>query len=307
MELTHSFTVPLEVDRAFEVLTDIERIAPCMPGATIDSVDGRDFTGRVKVKVGPMQITYRGKARYEELDAEQYRAVIEARGQETRGSGTANATIRAHLTDKGDETEVTVVSNLSVTGRPAQFGRGVMNEVGAKLLGQFATCLSEKLSGSDDTADAATTDVGGDAAAADAAGAGAPAGSTGAAGAGAGAVPGDVGEVGGPGDGERTAELPSVKATPENNGSSDRVTQEKLTEAVGAAPPQPPTAAEAGAAAPAPRVDAPPLSTQPAAAQSSPEADAIDLFDVAGPSIAKRLAPLAILVLILLLWRRRRS
>jgi carbon monoxide dehydrogenase subunit G len=265
MELTHSFTVPVGVEQAFEVLTDIERVAPCMPGATIDSVDGDQFKGRVKVKVGPMQITYRGKAQYKELDAGQYRAVIDARGQETRGSGTANATVIASLTDKGDETEVTVVTNLSVTGRPAQFGRGVMNEVGAKLLGQFADCLSQQLSGIPEA------------------------------------------EV------DETAELAPVAASPESNGSGGAVSEKELTEAVGAAPPQPASGAEPAAAAPAALADAPGEATQSSSGRgpqvtSPSEGDAIDLFDVAGPSIAKRVIPLAIvLLLVLLFWRRRRS
>jgi carbon monoxide dehydrogenase subunit G len=267
MELTHSFTIPIGVDQAFEVLSDVERIAPCMPGATIESVDGRDFTGRVKVKVGPMQITYRGKARYEELDAEKHMAVIEARGQETRGSGTANATVTATLTEKGDETEVMVVSNLSVTGRPAQFGRGVMNEVGAKLLGQFADCLSERLSGGDEIDSA---------------------------------------------EDEDTTELTTPVAA--SNGSSAGVSEQKMTEAAGAASPQPATGAEAAAAAPPPLADAPSEARQPSTARAPretytpPRDEAIDLFDVAGPSIAKRLAPVAVVLLvILLIWRRRRS
>ena len=265
MELTHAFTVPVGVDQAFEVLTDVERVAPCMPGATVDSVDGDQFTGRVKVKVGPMQITYRGKAEYKEVDAEQHRVVIDARGQEMRGSGTANATVTASLTDKGDETEVTVVTNLSVTGRPAQFGRGVMNEVGAKLLGQFADCLSQRLSGAEE------------------------------------------------GGADETAELAPVRATPESNGSSGRVSEKEITEAVGAAPPQPASGAEPAAAAPAPLADAPREATQPSATHgpqvtSPAQDDAIDLFDVAGPSIAKRVIPLAIVLLIIVLfWRRRRS
>lgn len=265
MELTHSFTVPMGVDQAFHVLTDIERVAPCMPGATVDSVEGDQFTGRVKVKVGPMQVTYRGKAQYKELDTEQHRAVIDARGQEMRGSGTANATVTATLTDKGDETEVTVVTNLSVTGRPAQFGRGVMNEVGAKLLGQFAECLSEQLSG-----------------------------------------PQEAAEV------DDTTELAPVTASPANNGSSGTVSEKEISQAVGAAPPQPATSAEPAAAAPAPRTDAPREAAQPAdrgpRVTSPPMDDAIDLFNVAGPSIAKRAIPLAIVILLVLLfWRRRRT
>jgi carbon monoxide dehydrogenase subunit G len=252
-------------DQAFHVLTDIERVAPCMPGATIDSVDGDQFMGRVKVKVGPMQVTYRGKAQYKELDAEQHRAVIDARGQEMRGSGTANATVTATLSDKGDETEVTVVTNLSVTGRPAQFGRGVMNEVGAKLLGQFADCLSRQLSGTEE-----------------------PAGV------------------------DDTTELAPVAASPASNGSSGNVSEQEITQAVGAAPPQPASGAEPAAATPAPRTDAPQEATQPAArgphVTSPTENDAIDLFNVAGPSIAKRAIPLAIVVLLVLLfWRRRRA
>lgn len=267
MELTHSFTVPVGVEQAFEILNDIERIVPCMPGATVDSVDGDDFTGRVKVKVGPMQITYRGKATFEERDATQHRAVIKARGQETRGSGTANATITASLTDKGDETEVLVVSNLSVTGRPAQFGRGVMNEVGAKLLGQFADCLSERLSGSDGIDDI-----------------------------------------------DDTTELVPPTSAPAANGVRGAVSEQEINQAAGAASPQPATAAEPAAAAAPPLADAPREAGPPMAAatpqQTAPsaEGEAIDLFDVAGPSIAKRAVPVAlVLLLILLLWRRRRS
>lgn len=148
MELTHEFEVPVAADRAYEVLTDIGRIAPCMPGATLDAVEGDEFTGSVKVKVGPVQLTYRGTARFAERDAEARTATIEARGQEARGSGTAQATIRATLTEKGpDLTAVTVHTDLAITGRPAQFGRGVMVDVGSKLLDQFAVCLADELAG----------------------------------------------------------------------------------------------------------------------------------------------------------------
>ena len=147
MQLTHSFTVPVGVDEAFAVLLDIERIGPCMPGATIESVDEDEFTGRVKVRVGPMQLTYRGQASFTEVDEERYRAKIVARGKETRGTGTADATVTAELRAHGDETEVSVVTDLAVTGKPAQFGRGVMSDVGSKLLDQFATCLAEELAG----------------------------------------------------------------------------------------------------------------------------------------------------------------
>jgi carbon monoxide dehydrogenase subunit G len=150
MQLEHSFTVPVGVDDAWTVLLDIERIAPCMPGAAIDSVDGDDFTGSVKVKLGPIGITYKGKASFVEKDTTSHRAVIDARGRDSRGNGTANAKITATLTADGPATTVHVVTDLDITGKAAQFGRGVMVDVGNKLIGQFADCLAGKLaSGAD--------------------------------------------------------------------------------------------------------------------------------------------------------------
>ena len=155
MQLEHTFTVPVPAGQAFAVLRDIERIAPCMPGASIDSVDGDEFSGKVKVKVGPMQVTYSGTARFVEVDEENFRGVIEASGKETRGSGTAKATFTATLEEQGEETAVKVVSDLAITGRPAQFGRGVMADVGEKLIGQFADCLSTELARDEEPAAAA--------------------------------------------------------------------------------------------------------------------------------------------------------
>jgi uncharacterized protein len=148
MELEHRFTVPVPVAEAWDVLLDVERIAPCMPGATVDSFDGETIVGKVKVKVGPIQVTYAGTARFSEQDAAGRRAVIEANAKEARGSGTAAATITAVLTDSGgSSTDVIVTTDLAITGKPAQFGRGVMAEVGNKLLGRFADCLADELTG----------------------------------------------------------------------------------------------------------------------------------------------------------------
>lgn len=152
MELTHSFTVPVGVEEAWTVLRDIQRVAPCMPGATIDSVDGEDFTGRVKVKVGPITVQYRGEASFVDVDDAAHTARIEARGQETRGSGTARATVSVALATVPDGTEVHLVTDLAITGKPAQFGRSVMADIGAKLIGQFADCLSGQLAASDEPA-----------------------------------------------------------------------------------------------------------------------------------------------------------
>lgn len=145
MKLENEFVVPVPRAQAWDVLMDVERIAPCMPGATFDGYEGESFNGRVKVKLGPISVTYRGTATFVERDAGAGRAVIEASGKETRGAGTASATIVTVLVDQGDQTLVTVATDLAITGKPAQFGRGVMVEVGTKILGQFADCLAGQL------------------------------------------------------------------------------------------------------------------------------------------------------------------
>ena len=142
MELEHSFTVPVPRSRAWDVLLDVERVAPCMPGATLDSVDGDEIHGRIKVKVGPINMMYAGTARFIERDADAGVVTLEASGKETRGAGTASASVHSVLEDRGDETHVKVRTTLNVTGKPAQFGRGVMNEVGGKLLSIFAANLA---------------------------------------------------------------------------------------------------------------------------------------------------------------------
>jgi carbon monoxide dehydrogenase subunit G len=154
VQLENSFTVPVPVDEAWRVLLDIERIAPCMPGAALDSVDGDDFTGRVKVKLGPINLTYQGKASFIEKDGAAHRAVIDARGKDLRGNGTAAAVVTANLKSEGPITRVDVLTDLNITGRPAQFGRGVMTDVGNKLLGQFADKLAAQLGAGDAQGDA---------------------------------------------------------------------------------------------------------------------------------------------------------
>jgi len=145
MEMDHSFTVPVSPDRAWDVLLDVERIAPCMPGASVDEFDGEVVTGRIKVKVGPVSLTYRGTAKFTERDPDAKVIVLEASGKETRGAGTASATVRATLEPEsgGEGTTATMHTTMNVTGRPAQFGRGVMIEVGSKLVEQFAQNLRQ--------------------------------------------------------------------------------------------------------------------------------------------------------------------
>ncbi|MFK0112843.1 SRPBCC family protein [Streptomyces sp. NPDC091217] len=145
MELHHEFTVPVPVDDAWRALLDIERVAPCLPGAVVEEYDGKTVTGSVKVKVGPVTVTYRGTAVFEEQDEPAHRIVLAASGRETRGQGTARATVTGTLSEHDGGTAVSVRTDLTVTGRPAQFGRGVLAEVGDRLVGQFAACLAERL------------------------------------------------------------------------------------------------------------------------------------------------------------------
>jgi uncharacterized protein len=157
VKLENTFTVPVPVDVAWQVLLDVERIAPCMPGATLTGQDGDAFTGNVKVKVGPISLTYGGTATIASRDDARHVAVIEASGKETRGSGTAKATITARLHEQDGSTEVAVETELTITGKPAQFGRGVMAEISGKLITQFADSLAAMITADGAAADAAST------------------------------------------------------------------------------------------------------------------------------------------------------
>ncbi|MDQ1565574.1 MAG: uncharacterized protein QOF96_454 [Actinomycetota bacterium] len=147
MELSNEFVVPVGVDEAWVLLTDVERIAPCMPGAQLTEIEGDEYRGVVKVKVGPITAQYKGKATFVEKDDAAHKAVLRAEGRDTRGQGNANATITATLVTEDGGTRVTVVTDLAITGRAAQFGRGVMADVSTKLLGQFVSCLEKNVLG----------------------------------------------------------------------------------------------------------------------------------------------------------------
>jgi carbon monoxide dehydrogenase subunit G len=147
MQLSHRFTVPVSVQETWQAFNDLEQVAPCFPGATLTSSDGDTFTGTVKVKLGPIAMQYAGTGTWKERDEAAGRAVIEARGKDKRGNGTASALVTAQLSADASGTAVSVDTDLSVTGKPAQFGRGVMQDVSDKLLEQFVACLGEKLGG----------------------------------------------------------------------------------------------------------------------------------------------------------------
>jgi uncharacterized protein len=143
IELDNSFTVPVPPEQAWDVLLDVERIAPCMPGASVTSVEGDEVQGQVKVKLGPLSLTYKGTAKFTEKDEASRTIAIEATGKETRGAGTASANVQAILKpgDAAGSTLVSIHTSLNVTGRPAQFGRSLLPEVSGKLIAQFATNL----------------------------------------------------------------------------------------------------------------------------------------------------------------------
>ena len=148
IELDNSFTVPVPPEKAWDVLLDVERIAPCMPGATVTSVDGDEITGQVKVKLGPLSLSYKGTAKFTEKDQANHTISIQASGKETRGAGTASATVQASLKpdDSEGHTLVSMHTSLNVTGRPAQFGRSLLPEVSGKLISQFASNLEAMIS-----------------------------------------------------------------------------------------------------------------------------------------------------------------
>ncbi|WP_166375858.1 SRPBCC family protein [Aeromicrobium phragmitis] len=157
MKLEHAFDIPVDTETAWSALLDIEEVARCFPGAVLDSLEGDTFTGSVKVKVGPIVITYQGSASFTSKDEAGKQIELSASGRDTKGSGTANAVVHAHVRDLGRATtRVELVTDLAVTGKAAQFGRGVMKEVSDKILGQFADNLAARLgaAGSSTAADA---------------------------------------------------------------------------------------------------------------------------------------------------------
>ena len=149
MEITDRFRVSTPIDETWKVLLDIERIAPCLPGAQLEEIDGDEFRGVVKVKVGPITAQYKGAARLAEVDEAGRRIVIDASGRDTRGQGNASAKILVTMTGDESGTEVSVHTDLSITGKVAQFGRGVLGDVSAKLLGQFVERLEADVLGGD--------------------------------------------------------------------------------------------------------------------------------------------------------------
>ena len=148
MDLSHQFRVPVPVEEAWAHFNDITSVAECFPGATVTSAEGDTFNGSVKVKLGPIALVYNGSGTFVEKDEATHRFVVEAKGKDKRGNGTAGATVTLTMADAGGSTDVEVLTDLSITGKPAQFGRGVMQDVSDKLLGQFVDCLEGRFGAS---------------------------------------------------------------------------------------------------------------------------------------------------------------
>ena len=230
MELTNEFRVDRPVDETWNVLTDVERIAPALPGAQLQEIEGDEYRGIVKVKVGPITAQYKGKATFVEKDDTNHKAVLKAEGRDTKGQGNASALITATLVPDAQGTKVTVHTDLSVTGKVAQFGRGIMADVSTKLLNQFVEQLETTI------------------------------------------LAGNAGEVTKP-------------------------------EAAEAAKPQAPVAmatAEPEAPAPPPNAEATPTIRR----LDHPEPEPVDLVGSAGASVAKRVVPVVIGGLLILLFAR---
>jgi uncharacterized protein len=270
VKLEHSFSVPADLDTVWAAVLDPERVAPCMPGASLSEVDGDSFKGTVKVKVGPISLQYKGSGEFVEKDEAARKLVIKAAGKDTRGNGTASATVTVTLRAEGTSTTGAVETDLSITGKPAQFGRGLISEVGGKILDSFASCLASKL---------------------------APEGAT-----------------------EAVAKKPVKKAAKAADSPKLSVVAPEQSPDGGAAA----TAGGAGrtasgaaqataASKPASKPAAEPAAKPRLAAvepEPAPESEPIDLLAYAGPSVAKRVVPLVVGLVVLLavfrLLRRRR-
>ena len=276
MELSNEFVVPVAVDEAWVLLTDVERIAPCMPGAQLTEIEGDEYRGVVKVKVGPITAQYKGKATFVEKDDAAHKAVLRAEGRDTRGQGNANATITATLVAEDGGTRVTVVTDLAITGRAAQFGRGVMADVSSKLLGQFVSCLEKNVLGAGAPAAEAAAEAPAAAAAAGAPAEEAPA------------------EVGASREGAATAgaasSAQSGPKTREPGGASDAALAGAASGSNGS------KSSESGSAAT--------VSSGPRQVVSRP-AEPVDLLGTAGSPVIKRLLPAVVGALVAFIVGRR--
>ena len=147
MILENEFRVSVPIERAWEVLTDIPLITPCLPGAELTGHEDDEYSGKIKIKVGPVTSHYAGKALLTVRDEASRHVEIQADGRDSKGSGNASAKITADMSEDGDGTKVTIHTDLKISGKVAQFGKGMIAEVSGKLIGQFVDCIEQRLLG----------------------------------------------------------------------------------------------------------------------------------------------------------------
>ena len=284
MDLTHRFSVPADVAEAWDAFNDLERLAPCFPGATITSVDGDEFSGSVKIKLGPISLMYNGSGRYIERNDADRRVVIEARGKDKRGNGTATATVTASFAESGGQTDVEVLTDLVITGKPAQFGRGVISDVSDKLLDQFVSCVSGRF------ADGLGAD-------------GLGAAGLGAAGAEPSASPVEAASTASPQDEADTEQTIELEAVPAEEVPAEEVPAEEVAATAAAAVAADTPAESASARQPSPTYSAPP---QPDSGEST-----LNVLSTVGPVLLKRYGPalavVGLLIFVVIKIIRRKS
>jgi carbon monoxide dehydrogenase subunit G len=292
VRLDHEFTVPAPIGEVWQAVVDPERVAPCMPGATLTKVEGDRFSGTVKVKLGPISLLYKGNGEFLEKDDAAHKVTIKASGKDARGAGTAAATVTLTLTEAEGGTHGTVATDLSITGKPAQFGRGLITEVGGKILDTFAGCLSGKLGPEKTTepvAEKAPAAKPAAAAAPTSASAAAPTSASTSASAKAPAAEKAPASAAKPASASASApaaeKTPAPAAKPAATAAAKSAPAAKAEPAVKPAPTTPEINTE-----PKPAAERPALRSVPAA----PETEAIDLLDYAGASVLKRLAPVVL-------------
>lgn len=258
MRLEHNFEVAVPVERAWEVLGDLELIAPCMPGAALTSFDGNAFTGTVRVKIGPVNLSIKGKGHFTERDEASHKMAFTASGQDAKGAGAAAATVAAQLSPTGTGTRVDVVTDLNITGRMAQVGRNMIGDVSGKLLDQFVSCLSAKLAE--------------------------PATETSAVAEAAPAAPSSSGTP-------ESAPTTTTEATPAPATTAATASTDDIADAATAATTPTDSATRSTPAAPGASTTAPAASTSPVPAA---EPEPVDLLALASGSVARRIGPWAI-------------
>lgn len=289
MDLTHRFSVPAGVAEAWDAFNDLEGLAPCFPGATITSVDGDEFSGSVKIKLGPISLMYNGSGRYVERNDADRRVVIEARGKDKRGNGTATATVTASFAENGGQTDVEVLTDLVITGKPAQFGRGVISDVSDKLLDQFVSCVSGRFADGLGADGLGADGLGADGLGADGLGAAGAEPSASPVGAASTAPPQDEADT------EQTIELEAVPA--------EEVPAEEVAATAAAA-----VAADTSAESPSARQPSP---TYSAPAQPDSGESTLNVLSTVGPVLLKRYGPalavVGLLIFVVIKIIRRKS